>query len=127
MEITLDVSRFQEDLRRLNLSDRKPALTKALLSAIDPTVDLAGQLAPIDTGLLSRSMLAAEDKQNRDPELVAVKFGAASKAFYWLFQEFGTAHHPAQPFLQPAIDRTVDKIENNLADSVNREIERLLN
>lgn len=126
MEIKLDVTRFQADLKRLNLSDRKPALTKALLKVIEPTVALAGTLAPVDTGLLSRSMAAAEDKKNRDPDIVAVKFGATTAAWHWLFQEFGTAHHVAQPFIQPAIDRTTDQIEDRLIGALNKEIDRLL-
>lgn len=124
MEIKIDVSRFQDDLKRLNFSDKKPALTKALLKAVEPTLELARTLAPVDTGRLSRSMTAAEDKKNRDPELVIVKFGATVP--HWLWQEFGTAHHAAQPFTQPAIDRSTDEIEDRLVDALNIEIQKLL-
>ncbi len=93
MEITLDTSKFEADLKRLNFSDRKPALVKALLSAVGPTVQLASQLAPVDTGLLARNIASAEDKKNKDPDLVSVLFGQTSKAFYGFFQEFRNRSH----------------------------------
>lgn len=126
MQITIDVSKFEADVKKLNFSDRKPALVKALLHAVEPAVELAILLAPQDTGLLSRSIDAAEDKKNREQDLVVVKFGTTTKAFYGLFQEFGTAHHPAQPFLEPALDRATPEFESRLVDSLNREIDRLL-
>ena len=32
-----------------------------------------------------------------------------NNAFYWKFQEFGTARHPAAPFLRPAYDAKEDE------------------
>lgn len=126
MEIKIDVSRFEADVKRLNFSDRKPALVKALLDAVEPAVELAILFAPQDTGFLSQNIDASEDKKNREQDLVVVKFGPTSKAFYGFFQEFGTAHHPAKPFMQPAIDRASPEMEDRLVASLDREIARLL-
>lgn len=36
----------------------------------------------------------------------SLAIGPTKDYFYWLFQEFGTVHHPAQPALRPAFDAT---------------------
>ena len=36
--------------------------------------------------------------------------GPSTKAFHGMFQEFGTAHHAAHPFLRPALDSKVRSV-----------------
>jgi len=36
---------------------------------------------------------------------IAVRMGPTRDFFYGMFQEFGTAHHSAQPFMRPAADQ----------------------
>lgn len=58
----------------------------------------AKRLAPVDTGNLRRSITS---EVSRDRRGWLVRFG--TNVFYGIFQEFGTIHHPAQPFLRPVL------------------------
>lgn len=59
---------------------------------------MAAARAPRDTGTLADSI----SWQQRARSLSAVVLINVRKAFYWKFQEYGTVHHGAHPFLRPA-------------------------
>ncbi len=42
--------------------------------------------------------------------------------FYGLFQEFGTAHHAAQPFMRPAFDQTKEQALQTMQDTLKKRI-----
>lgn len=44
--------------------------------------------------------------------------------FYGLFQEFGTAHHAAQPFMRPAFEQSKEQALIEMTDSLRRRIDR---
>ena len=37
---------------------------------------------------------------------VTYRVGVPRRSFYWRFQEFGTSHQPARPFVRPAVEAT---------------------
>ena len=41
---------------------------------------------------------------------LSVSLGPTRRFFYGRFQEFGTVHHSAQPFMRPAFDTHVDSV-----------------
>lgn len=43
-------------------------------------------------------------KRTAASDRARVGVGPSSEAFYGMFHEIGTAHHPADPFLRPAVD-----------------------
>lgn len=49
--------------------------------------------------------------------------------YFWWFQEFGTAHHAAQPFMRPAFETkkvdAAEKIKSNLSNRINKEAARI--
>ena len=55
---------------------------------------------------------------------VLVMAGPTKAAFYGLFQEFGTAHHAAQPFMRPAWDRLSPGMIGQFAAVLGEEIEK---
>ncbi len=63
----------------------------------------AATLAPMRTGRLRRTMAMRTRKE--DSETIEIEIGPAREAWYGRFQDTGTAHHPAQPFLNPAADQ----------------------
>ena len=61
--------------------------------------DLAGQLAPRDTGALSQSGVVEGAAGSRRRKVV---FGRGLPDQRAIFQEYGTRTSPAQPYLHPA-------------------------
>lgn len=77
-----------------------------LYRAAEFAADQARARAPRRTGLIIRRIDIAVEVTARDQEITAwvgVRKGGQPSAFYAYFQEVGTAHHPAQPFLRPAV------------------------
>lgn len=70
----------------------------ALRLAAAPIVNRAKELAPVRTGTLRRS-IAVED----GPGELEVSIGTDVE--YAIFQEFGTVHMAARPFLRPALEQ----------------------
>jgi HK97 gp10 family phage protein len=92
---------------------------KVILAALkeggEPIRAMAAQLAPLgETENLSENMTISVTNQlgstaggrwrARDETEHAVAVGPSKHEFYGLFQEYGTVHHGAQPFLRPAFD-----------------------
>jgi HK97 gp10 family phage protein len=106
-------------LARLPDAMSRQAKVEALKVAAEPIRQAAEDMAPYDfdaraphlqdnivIGTLTEAML---ERRGRDTETV-VEVGprggqGGNEFFYGLFQEFGTARHPAQPFLRPAFDK----------------------
>lgn len=58
-----------------------------------------------------------------------VEVGPTNKAFYGTFQEFGTAHHAAQPFMRPTFDRMgnylIDMVATTLREEIDKAVARI--
>jgi HK97 gp10 family phage protein len=115
-------------------------LIEALIEAAEPIRAEAASLAPRGrTGAphLADNIVAAEttrvtgSRRGRWRSVEAhehvVAIGPSYQPhdhFYGMFQEFGTVHHPAQPFLRPALDRGAPKALQQLAKIIWRHLER---
>lgn len=124
-EFQVNIEPFRKDLQKLNFSARRPALVRALIAALQPPLELAEGLAPRDTGQLAGDFVAQEAKSS-DWNRIIVVLGVLLRSFYLFFQEYGTAHHPAQPSLGPAMERSIDEINDILADRIQKEINAAL-
>jgi HK97 gp10 family phage protein len=130
--VTFKVSGFAELERALRALPKEAfqvnAVRSAMKRAAQPTAELASATAPVDWGDLEASV-AVRSTPKRDRQFdVQIGIGAAKRgkeaAFWGLFQEFGTAHHPAQPWLRPAWDATKDQVRDALGDELWKAIER---
>lgn len=97
----------------------------------------ASQLAPrsagpgphladdIVIGTISAARLERQDRGNE----VVVEVGPSLKPhdhFYGYFQEYGTIHHPAQPFMRPAFDTGAPTALNRILSSLWKAIRKAL-
>lgn len=57
--------------------------------------------APRQSGELQSEIIIRQDKSRKDAVVFAV--GPSTKAFHGMFQEFGTVHQPANPFVRRAL------------------------
>lgn len=86
----------------------------------------AQQLAPVDTGLL-QSRIVWEPRPRSVMSVVGVlesDFDDDSP-FYWVFQEYGTVNHAAQPFMRPAGDALRDDHHARILRALEKSAQRV--
>lgn len=84
----------------------KKIVRKAMRQGIKPVAAAAKANAPVLSGLLQLSLkVGARKFKNRHQFGVQVSTAGISgvELFYAAYQEFGTSHQPAKPFIRPAL------------------------
>jgi HK97 gp10 family phage protein len=113
--------------RKLNNLDQKvqktivkDALRQTNIEIVLPAVEA---LVPVDTGAL-KAGLKVKAKNGRGTIGSAVfDEGYKGDQFYGSFQELGTKHQKAKPYLRPAIDQNQAKIFASIAEKIKHGIE----
>jgi HK97 gp10 family phage protein len=118
-------------------------LVPAVREAMKPVLAKARANAPVDTGGLKRSLQVEARRPNRKdkrskyivstdtvislvttaPGKKLAKMGIASDARA-IAQEFGTARHPAHPYLRTALESQSTSVVNDLAKILARRIDQ---
>jgi HK97 gp10 family phage protein len=91
----------------------------ALTDAAEAIRARAAQLAPNRPGGVDlRDEIVVEPASRGEVGSgdTGVVIGPSQRAFYGSFQEFGTEHHRAQPFMRPAFDENVDGALSTIGD-----------
>ena len=101
-------------LRELSLKAEQKTMRGILRDSAEPIRAEAERLAPksLDAPHIKDNIvisLATKDAEGErlEADQHAVAVGPNKDAFYGFFQEFGTVHHAAQPFMRPAFDLKV--------------------
>lgn len=102
-------------LNQLPAAFSRKIILDALKEGAEPIRDTAAILAPRHTGDLAGGMTISTTNrlggtaggrwQERGETEHAVAVGPSKDEYYGLFQEYGTVHHSAHPFLRPAFDQ----------------------
>jgi HK97 gp10 family phage protein len=106
MTFTWDGQALGKALEQLRPRVAKRVQREALAEAAEPLQKRMEQLAPRGdpkSPNLGREIVIAHVR-GVDVQETTVAVGPSRRAFYGGFQEFGTAHHAAQPFARPAFD-----------------------
>ncbi len=119
------IEELDAKLRDLDRSVQAKALMSSLKEHAEITRARAADLAPVgdpSEGDPHAGRLKAHEDIATVPSLssskvAVVRVGPRLDAFYGLFQEIGTAHHVAQPFLEPAFEETKDEVLSKIADT----------
>ena len=82
----------------------------------------AERLAPTDTGRAAKTIRAR--LYSSAPGVAIITVGPSSRGYYLYYQEKGTRHHPAQPFLRPAFDAKQVEAIKAMRDEYKRIIEQ---
>lgn len=80
----------------------------------------AADLAPVATGKLHGEILIKTKKES--DASIEVSIGPSKNAWYGRLQEFGTVHHPPQPFLGPALEEKGAEAAALFAEELRKEI-----
>ena len=120
-------------LNSLSARVRRNTLVEVLTEAAEPMRRRAASLSPHEPGapdikqniVVSRStrtMSADGFLQRQDEFQATVAMGPARGFDYGLFQEYGTVHHGAQPFMRPAFDGEAPKAIKDIGAALWREL-----
>ena len=108
-----------------SLVTQKRIVARAVRAGAEPIRARAEELAPDDPttpgSRIKEGMMITVTEQTATEAIG--KIGPARFAFFGTFQEFGTAHLAAQPFLQPAFDEKQDEALKIMGEMLAEEIE----
>lgn len=94
-------------LKQLERKEARKVFAKATREAAKVVQKLAVAGAPVDTGLLARSLKVRSTKKLKNAVGAEVRTGDqefGGETFYGSFQEYGTSKIPPQGFLRKAYD-----------------------
>lgn len=111
VSVYLDSKKTQQVLSKLEYVDEQslPTELKALLAGSQTVVNSAKRRVPKKTGTLSRSIHAEVES---DGVLVGTDVSYAK------YVEQGTARMKGRPYLQPALNENMTKIQNQVAKAM---------
>jgi HK97 gp10 family phage protein len=100
--------KISEILRELPRRVSRKVLLDALKLAAEPIRADASAMAPVEPGApdLAANIGIMAERSSGEP---TIGVGPSKSFFYGGFQELGTRHHAAQPFLRPAFERNVEQ------------------
>lgn len=91
IELIVKVDRLPEIIARM------PGAVEQVLAKVALDIEAEAKvLAPVDTGALRNSIQASRESQ------LSWRIGVGQS--YGIYQELGTVHMPAHPFLTPAVE-----------------------
>ncbi len=109
------VEELEGKLNKLARDVQRKLLTTALKNAADLTRERASELAPVRTGRLKKEEIIVKVGAESTLDHAVVRVGPSKDAFYGLFQEIGTIHMTARPFLRPAFEETKTQVYEKAA------------
>lgn len=111
---------LERQLLALDDAMQGPILGRAALIGAEPIRVAAEYRAPRRTGFLAAHI----GKELIETSLLHADVAVApeSDAYYGVFQEIGTRHHKAQPFLRPAMDENKDLAVETSGEVLRREL-----
>lgn len=115
--MSVKITGDRELINRLSKLEREIAarhIKDAVKAGAEIVAEDAEARAPRYRGILATE-IAIEEEESTDKRAV-YKIGPSKKAFWGRFQELGTSHHTAQPFLRPALDENEDAIRRKMRD-----------
>ena len=90
------LARLQRTTLNVNLVENE-----ALIAGADIIRDEIEARAPVKSGTLKNNIVTSGIRQDRNG-VKHIKVGPDPDAFWGRFQEFGTVHQKARPFIEPA-------------------------
>jgi HK97 gp10 family phage protein len=125
MEINVELKGFDVLEQRLKSEPPKVArkvLRRAARDAGDIWVTAISDNAPELTGYLRANI---GENTHASTAGIEVVVGPGKKAFYAIFQEFGTRFQGAKPFVRPAFESTKDLVLDTFVEDLNDELNAL--
>lgn len=121
------LAQLDQALGQLKESTAKNVLRRTGRKALEPMDAAWRARAPHLTGALERSggvgsKLTRSQRQEHERESFVEVFAGPGPNPQGVLQEFGTVHHPPQPFMRPAWEETKDQVLQLVIDNLGGEI-----
>ena len=111
MNVTVEITGLKEldaALRALPDAMQAGPVREGLKAGAEVLRQSMAHRAPRDpdvSGVTLAEEMVAEVKVSTKRDTAEARIGPSKRAWYGRFQEFGTEHHAAQPFMRPALDQ----------------------
>ncbi len=128
MKITgyVDVSALSAAMQAMPASIRKN-VRREMKRAAEIVVERARQLAPVDTGWMKWHTITSRPAQyNKGKTMNDMIYEIHVNAEYAGYQEYGTSHNRAHPFLRPAISQTKEEVMRIIQEAMAEGIQESL-
>ena len=123
---------LERNLKRLPLTLERRVAKSAVRAGAAVIAKEAKQRAPVDTGVLKRSIKVVARSRRFGDAVASVVTRAGKRwqsknmdAWYAGLVEFGTRQRPATPFLRPAVDATQKQAVRAMAKKARERIAKL--
>lgn len=123
-EIIQGMAGFREKLKRMDYAVREKTLIAAVKKGGEVLRVEMEATAPRRTGKLAREEMVSVPRADSNAYEAVARIGPSRKAFYGVFDEFGTAHMVAQPFVGPSVERKGDEALGVAQEYVGDAVER---
>lgn len=110
MEV-LNLPEFQARVQGWGAALTGKVLDHGLEAGADLLTEEIKARAPVKTGRLKRGIKV----KRKGPGVLAVDLGGQQ---HGQFQEFGSRHQPARPFMRPALDENRERVVDAIADAI---------
>jgi HK97 gp10 family phage protein len=100
-------------------------LRRAAKDASEIWENAISERAPSMTGFLKSQITMSSKAVGGDEGRLQVMVGPSKKAFYGIFQEFGTRYQKAHPFVRPAFEQTKDAVLAKFVEDLRDELSAL--
>lgn len=127
-EIKVTIIGFKELEQKLRNEPKNVArntLRRAAKDASEIWENAIAERAPQLTGFLKSQITMSSKTRGGDEGYVQVMVGPSKKAYYGIFQEFGTRLQPARPFMRPAFEQTKDEVLEKFKSDLTEELNAL--
>ena len=114
---------LERQFDRLIDTSKRKVMQKSLNAGIAPIKKEAKAKAPVDKGVLKKSIRSKQMKFTENP---AVGIYVSGKAYYWRFLEEGTSKMAAVPFLRPAADSKHEEGIGKFKEKLKAEIDKIM-
>lgn len=117
--------KLQRKLKRMDTQLQKKIVRKSMQDAMKPVKSAAKAYAPVDRGLLKRS-IRTKSKSKRGTIRVSITTGtrdqlgipATAKGYYPAAIEYGTRKQPAKPYMRRALTNKKTTILDDVKDGI---------
>lgn len=130
---TIKLEGFKElhrNLGNLTKATERGVLRRVATQALEPVVELAKQLVPVDQGRLRDSIIIANSlsqrarRNERDEPKGGVKVYAGTNSRTAVVTEYGSWKQPPRPYMRPAWDSQKNKVLKFVGYELGAEIEK---
>ena len=115
MSVEVSLSGMDELMKKLEEMGNKAGKIQntALSKAAETVLDAAKDKVPVNTGKLKDTLGIGKIKTKDGAKYIEVGInkGDTSDIFYGKFIEWGTSQRPATPYLQPAFEENINKVQ----------------